>query len=940
MGKTKKKINKLLCLTLILALLVSGLTYPGFLLPLFRQKIKVEIPPESTYVHEVQPVTGNSQAFSITPCEGFTLSAEANALDKDRTWNVERVSYDTILEQQEKMHSIDGYNVYVFDAWEIDAGLADDELLPGEYKMVFNLRELGIPEDLWEGVSFIRIDDSGKIYEYCSKLDGETITVYSKQNSLIECVILFGLLFGPSSDAITAVSAGVSFSPGSSVIPVKDESGTHVYNLKVTRDETVLKICEQLKVLESPIRMEASQKAVAEMKRLHGPDWRQNGYEKELEIAELEYAKILAKKNDEYMQLNNTLQEYLKGYIEGEELEAITRAKQFMLMARHYLADILKVQIPTYVMDVELSNNMKEGGVTVSPFIGHPYCVFNVKKVIEIDNGYNMQSAYDEFLLTIVHEFMHASQRTYKWSSYASFKLDEMIAQLVEEDAYHYFTDTYDGEYKITTKEGHLKNLKALQFYALPLDGFSSTFADGKSLSLSGDKQADASYPFASFLRYVWNKHKPAMKYAELMKKYEGFDNPDISEFMKETFGISEEELTQDYVDYMKINQLYFYDKAAALGVSASYYSPALFTSTQKENHVPLNNGSYTTRVRHIYPYTQCESADLVRILVVQDSNFAEALPDVHLLPVGATKAVNCKYGTITNMVKVEDMDFWIMEIDGGTSKAGWFSDNSGYTAYTLTAPTVEAGVVEDGLFKFTLPEKSIAAQAGYIDGYRVTIKSSDDVQTVRYYKIDGAGEEIGIKVGKLTHVDPKKNPEDEGEGVSFTLSVCEYIREPNGKRIYGPDSDDARSMEQTMDDMLEQMGALTGKITISMGWSTYDDLDLHCTTPSGAEIAYYNKNAEGGHLDVDMNADSDNLSTSPVENIYFEDPEPGEYHIWIDNYRDRTEDGDSTALVRVTIGSEQFIYRLTLGGSAEVMRFTYGSDESVEIGGEYLDTP
>ena len=88
----------------------------------------------------------------------------------------------------------------------------------------------------------------------------------------------------------------------------------------------------------------------------------------------------------------------------------------------------------------------------------------------------------------------------------------------------------------------------------------------------------------------------------------------------------------------------------------------------------------------------------------------------------------------------------------------------------------------------------------------------------------------------------------------------------------------------------------------------------------------------------MDMNAHSDELSTNPVENIYFENPDPGDYHIWVDNYCDRTEGGDSAAIVRVTIGDQQFIYRLTLGGSAEVMRFTYGEDETVEIGDEYLD--
>ena len=940
MERGKRTFRTLIALVLILALAVTGLGYPGFMIPLLMKKAKNNVPDEAKTVVTADDVRGNSRAFTLEPCDGFTISAEANALDRDREWNVERLDGDQINELQTAMYDTD-YHVMVYDAWEVDAGLEDNEMFPGQYKMEFDLEELGIPEDLWDGVFFIRRDDSGKLYEYCTQRTGSKVTVMSRQNSIIECVIAFSLLVGPSVDTIVAAKSGVSFSYKSTYIPVKDDQGNHLFNLKVTRHQLIIAICEQMKLLEAPILESAYAASVREMKRLYGDTWKEQGKEKERQEAELDYARMKAKNSPDYMALKNDLDKYLKEYLYGEELEVIESTKKYMIMARSYLMNVVGVQMPDYVMDVELSGKMTSGaaGVTISPFIGHPYCVFDASKIWDSEST-DIHEAYDQLLLTIVHEFMHASQRTYLYESLANFKFDEAIAQLVEQDALAYFSSTYDGEGKITHTQGMLKNLDALEFYALPLDSFDVTFGDGYSHTVKGDKQADASYPIAPFIRYVWQKHKPDMTYDDIMNKYKGYTRPAITTLLKEIFGISEAELTEDYFEFMKVNQLNMYNRAVKNQAERKtrYYNPSLFCYSNKISRVDLTNNNYTTRVRHLYPESD-DGDEIVRMLVVQDEKFEEMLPDTKLIPVGSTKVTNCKYGAVTELKRSGDMDFWMMEVDGGSARDGWFSGTgkSGYTVYTMRAPSIGAGTVEDGLFKFNLPEKSRMAEAGYIDGYRVTIKSSDGVETVRYYKIDGAGEEIGLRITRISNVKAGDNSED-AEPVSFTLSVCEYIREPDGRRIFGPDSDGARTMEQNMDDMLNQMGALTGKITISMGWGTEDDLDLHCTTPSGSEIYYGNKDTGGGHLDVDMNAHSDELSTNPVENIYFENPDPGDYHIWVDNYCDRTEGGDSAAIVRVTIGDQQFIYRLTLGGSAEVMRFTYGEDETVEIGDEYLD--
>ena len=83
--------------------------------------------------------------------------------------------------------------------------------------------------------------------------------------------------------------------------------------------------------------------------------------------------------------------------------------------------------------------------------------------------------------------------------------------------------------------------------------------------------------------------------------------------------------------------------------------------------------------------------------------------------------------------------------------------------------------------------------------------------------------------------------------------------------------------------------GAKVGDVTITLTWDDRTDLDLHVFTPSGAEISYQNKRADGGYLDVDMNTSGQ--STVPVENVFFGDEERGveamrgKYRVVVENY-------------------------------------------------------
>lgn len=126
------------------------------------------------------------------------------------------------------------------------------------------------------------------------------------------------------------------------------------------------------------------------------------------------------------------------------------------------------------------------------------------------------------------------------------------------------------------------------------------------------------------------------------------------------------------------------------------------------------------------------------------------------------------------------------------------------------------------------------------------------------------------------------------------------------------------------LDDQLNHAGAKDGIITISMLWSTTDDMDLHVITPSGEEIFFGNPQAGGGELDVDMQV-NEPYASNPVENIYFTAPEHGTYEVWIDNYTNRTVT-DTKVLVRVKIAGRQTkeFYVMVDAWGTQVCSFTY----------------
>lgn len=117
---------------------------------------------------------------------------------------------------------------------------------------------------------------------------------------------------------------------------------------------------------------------------------------------------------------------------------------------------------------------------------------------------------------------------------------------------------------------------------------------------------------------------------------------------------------------------------------------------------------------------------------------------------------------------------------------------------------------------------------------------------------------------------------------------------EPGVGRLFQWDNDFAWVYDGDVTDSIKQRvkaagGNVSALLRVSLSWSNYDDLDIHCAPPWGSEISFRDKQ---GILDVDMNAGG-GRSRTPVENLAFKKLVDGTYRVWVNQWC-RRENKDS----------------------------------------------
>ena len=132
--------------------------------------------------------------------------------------------------------------------------------------------------------------------------------------------------------------------------------------------------------------------------------------------------------------------------------------------------------------------------------------------------------------------------------------------------------------------------------------------------------------------------------------------------------------------------------------------------------------------------------------------------------------------------------------------------------------------------------------------------------------------------------------PVADKEEIAITVESTDY---EDVRKYYIP------YLPQTIDDTIPLLSVndgglrgLRGDITVNLAWETTDDLDLIIVDPCGNQVYYKNREETCdngyGYLDLDANANDDELIENPQENIYWNSPSTGEYLVYVSFYKKR----------------------------------------------------
>ena len=726
----------LLVITLILAVVFTAFDYPGFLLPfILPGNREVKVGKEGERFSE-----GHSKAFSVQPVEGVTISAEENALDKNRTFKMTEVS-EEIFKQQADAYETDIQNPgMLMKLWELSAGLDDDEILPGKFRIDIDLDSIGIDESRYEDARVYRIDDNGTWYELVSSMEGSVLSTESNKNSLLGIVVIGGAVLGfPTALELIQSYTTDSYFMGD-LKPSVDGFDLTVDNKKLFKliiniDSVKYLVFENGNPLAiqdahnralrramvdaikeddslSDVKKETALYQVPpKVKYAYAGDYIEKMFKDEYNVTkaqidalkkrmmklEAKYYKEELKKEDEYRKYENQLKAIKEDKRSLEELknnfDQVKKVASYLEKAYFYLKDEEKVSVPTYKMDIHLAEKVNKNYGVTNYRVGNPYMVVYMNKVA---NGKKEQ--YDEMLLTITHEYFHACQREYVSNLRANFGFDETSAMAVEADAYEYFTDNGD-----INSTAHLGNMRNSQYFAVPLDSYSTVYPEGK---IGGNDKTAVAYPRAPLIRYL-RKHGAMSRdsYGTVLTRYKSlWGHRYLTTILKRCFLLSDRTLTSKYYDFAQEYQKSFLDWAEDPSKEGfdPVFSPEAYLKSSKAD-IELPNKSYTIRVRRIRIDHKNKQDNSYAIVIKESDGFKEKLSDMKLIPMKMEENkdyTEWKEGLFIYPKSFpEDMSepvLYLMEVDGGTGEEN--DKAGGYTACVLIPPEAVTDITDDKL--------------------------------------------------------------------------------------------------------------------------------------------------------------------------------------------------------------------------------------------------
>ena len=721
-------------------------------------------------------VIGNSKPFSNTPCEGITVSAEANAFYKDT-----EVKFTPV---DDSMESFPAFEDNLFEqgymtvgGWEVDAGLKDDETIPGQYDVTIDLATLDIDPSMYDSVRVLRINDEGEYYVYSSSLDGSRLSFSSNQNSVIVTTICLSIVAG------LLVGAGIEYGISNKYYIWDRKFDPLKLGVETLHGKTEYgSYCIEWVMNDVDPNMAEKTARMAEIEQK---------YKKEAE----EYRKVL--NVFERFRTNYHVAEYYKKSLQADQ-EYQSLAKQLKVpemieytakcieTAFEYLGGRQRLFMPRSEIPFKI---VYDGEAALGEAMNRTYSSAYVK----VRPG-NMkpgdQTDRDNYLLTITHELLHICQNRYRVpidSLTNSTRFDEMVAAFMEREALAYYQ--YKG---IITTEPPLTDSNYWGALRIPIETEPAGIK-GKKLN---DLMIHEGYNLGRLAMYLADRYpdkKVTTRNLLIARTYLGIPDSDIAKadipsILCSAFGLTPKQFEECFVEWLISERKTVQEKMYDAFSSKEYKMPNQIIAEPGQKHYVKvdNDADYFLKIQAFIQRTTNMAQPCI---LVPDSDLASKYPEVTFLPAADYYPTSQGYfiPSFVNYNLKHDY-LGIMEIHG-MRKGNTPTGESGATLYVLdkTAKPVVVDDVENRKVIISFPEPSLAAKEKVIEGYCVYVLTTSGVNVKKFFEFKDGTFDRTIYLD----YDDIADKNDPSNTVEITITLCEYATNTdNEKKLLGIESD------------------------------------------------------------------------------------------------------------------------------------------------------
>ena len=704
---------------------------------------------------------GNSKPLDYSPCEGIHVKAEANAF-----WNDTTVSFKPLEEETDNIRDInqmlyENEDVLIFSGFEVDAGLNDDEIIPGQYDVKYDLKTSDIDPSVYKYLKVFRIGDDGSYYEINSDLENNILRFSCSQNSVI-------------------VIGGSICLAGLGLIAMNDEyNERNLYYIGGGNDALVHEGKNTYgKWKIEWLSADANPDLLQKLKRMTQIEY---GYKKE---AEKYYSDDIYAANN-VMYLNRQIFDYTIKKIENdaehkkirEQLEfpdAIRKIDEYIGYCFQYLYQEEKMRMPLHRVPFKLIRDKEKYlGLANNRNLSSSYIDINLNEVnLSDDNSmYNL-------LMTLTHELLHICQIRYRLPIDAisdDTRYDEMVAQYMEADALAYYIRKGiipEGENIELTRSDYWGNLR------LPINGEEDGNITDKTTRQN--EVINSGYNLGSFLRYLKEKTGKKLTCHQIMKGRSLLNN-NLSDALGGVFEIDKREFDLDFRNWVISNRKEIGEMAYGF-VTANMYGlkKPIITKKGEKYHIDLIHGnSYFLNLTCFEP----ENNENQIMILSPDKELNEVFPSANVGTGTDRKIITAghyydKLPTYANKYK----HLAVLEVQGENSDQNR-SKNAGYTIYVLDkTPKVELKLSEDKLI-IQLPKPELVAEDGIANGYIVAVSTDTGVKKTKEITKELFGKTTDIGKDVLYNGESEKD-------VNVEVTLNEFFLNESGNRTMGIESD------------------------------------------------------------------------------------------------------------------------------------------------------